>query len=111
MFLIGQPSLSDHGRKELIPLQDPRRTWPWSTRYNNRFNPTTKIKYQIPKLSFVNIKVYDVLGSEIAILVNEQKPIGIHTIEFDATNLPSGIYFYQLKANDFTQTNKMILLK
>ncbi len=51
------------------------------------------------------------LGSEVAILVNEEKPIGTHTIEFNASNLPSGIYFYQLQAPNFTQTKKMILLK
>jgi len=79
--------------------------------YPNPFNPSTKIRYEIPELSFITLKVYDVLGSEIAVLVNEEKPIGTHTIDFDATNLPSGIYFYQLQTPNFTQTKKMILLK
>jgi hypothetical protein len=79
--------------------------------YPNPFNPTTKINYQIPELSFVTINVFDVLGNEIETLVNEEKPIGTHTIEFDASSLPSGIYFYQLKTNNITQTKKMILLK
>jgi hypothetical protein len=79
--------------------------------YPNPFNPTTTIKYSIPELSFVTLKVYDVLGSEIITLVNEEKPIGTHTIEFGASNLPSGIYFYQLQTPNFTQTKKMILLK
>jgi hypothetical protein len=79
--------------------------------YPNPFNPLTIIKYKIPELSFVTIKVYDVLGSEVAILVNEEKSIGSYTIEFDASKLTSGIYFYKLKANNFTQTKKMILLK
>ncbi len=79
--------------------------------YPNPFNPTTIIKYQIPRLSFVTIKVYDVLGNEIATLVDEEKTIGIHSIEFDATSLPSGIYFYQLQTPNLTQTKNMILLK
>ena len=79
--------------------------------YPNPFNPLTKIKYQIPQLSFVTLKVYDVLGREIGTLVNEEIPAGIYEVEFDATNLPSGIYFYQLKAGPFFETKKMILLK
>jgi len=61
--------------------------------YPNPFNPTTTIKYQIPEISFVTIKVYDVLGNEIATLVNEEKPIGSYEVEFNASNLTSGIYF------------------
>ena len=79
--------------------------------YPNPLNPNTTIKYEIPGLSFVTLKIYDVLGSEITTLVNEEKSIGTHTIEFDASNLPSGIYFYQLQTPNFTQTKKMILLK
>ena len=79
--------------------------------YPNPFNPTTTIKYQIPELSFVTIKVYDVLGNKIATLVNEEKPTGSYEVEFDAIGLPSGIYFYRLQAYDFTQTKKMLLLK
>ena len=79
--------------------------------YPNPFNPTTTIKYQIPELSFVTIKVYDVLGNEIATLVNEEKPIGSYEVEFDASRLSSGIYFYQLKAGSFVETKKMVLMK
>jgi hypothetical protein len=82
-----------------------------SQNYPNPFNPSTTIKYQIPERSLVDLKVYDVLGNEIATLVNEEKSIGTHTVEFNATNLPSGIYFYQLQTHKFTQTKKMILLK
>ena len=63
--------------------------------YPNPFNPTTTIKYQIPELSFVTLKVYDVLGNEIATLVNEEKPVGNYEVEFNASELSSGIYFYQ----------------
>jgi hypothetical protein len=79
--------------------------------YPNPFNPTTTISYQIPKLSFVTIKVYDVLGNEISTLVNEEKSIGHYQVEFNASNLSSGIYFYRLQARDFIKTRKMILMK
>ena len=82
-----------------------------SQNFPNPFNPTTKIKYQIPELSFINIKVYDVLGNEIAILVNEEKLAGEYEVEFNGKELTSGIYFYQLEAGNFIQTKKMILLK
>ena len=82
-----------------------------SQNFPNPFNPTTKIKYQIAELSFINIKVYDVLGNEIAILVNEEKSAGEYEIEFNGSEFTSGIYFYQLRAGSFIQTKKMILLK
>ncbi len=82
-----------------------------SQNYPNPFNPTTKIKYQIPELSLVTIKVYDVLGSEIATLVNEDKPIGSYEVEFDGAKLSSGIYYYQVQANNFIETKKMVLMK
>ena len=79
--------------------------------YPNPFNPMTKIKYQIPELSFVTLKVYDVLGNEVITLVSEEKPIGNYEVEFDATVLPSGIYFYRLQAGSFVETKKMVLMK
>ena len=79
--------------------------------YPNPFNPSTTIKYQIPELSFVTLKVYDVLGNEIAILVNEEIPTGIYEVEFIATTLPSGVYFYRLQAGSFVETKKMVLMK
>jgi hypothetical protein len=82
-----------------------------SQNYPNPFNPKTTIKYQLPEMSFVTIKVFDVLGSEIATLVNEEKPAGNYETEFDATVLPSGIYFYRLQAGTFVETKKMILMK
>ena len=79
--------------------------------YPNPFNPVTTIKYQIPEQSFVTLKVYDVLGNEIATLLNEEKPIGNYEVEFDASSLSSGIYFYKLQAGSFVETKKMLLLK
>ncbi|MCG6960091.1 T9SS type A sorting domain-containing protein [bacterium BMS3Abin03] len=79
--------------------------------YPNPFNPTTKISWQSPVGSWQTLKVYDILGNEISTIVNEYKPAGEYEVEFDATDLPSGVYFYQLKAGNFIKTNKMILLK
>ena len=79
--------------------------------YPNPFNPTTNINYQLPVKSFVALKVYDVLGNEIVTLVNEEKPIGNHEITWNAEQLPSGIYFYQIQAGSFVETKKMVLVK
>ena len=79
--------------------------------FPNPFNPTTTIKYQIPEISFVTLKVYDVLGNEVAILVNDEKPTGTYELNWNAANLPSGVYFYRLQAGNFVDTKKMVLLK
>jgi len=84
--------------------------------YPNPFNPSTKIKFTIPAVETghapsVQLIVYDVLGKEIATLVNEEKPAGTYEVEWNATGLPSGVYFYKLRANEFAQVKKMILLK
>ena len=79
--------------------------------YPNPFNPKTKIKYEIAKNGFVNLKVFDVLGREIKTLVNENKNVGVYEIEFEANNLNSGIYFYKLTTNNFSEMKKMILVK
>ena len=79
--------------------------------YPNPFNPNTKIKYEIAKSGFVSLKIYDVLGREIKTLVNENKNVGTYEIDFDANNLNSGIYFYKLTTNNFSEMKKMILVK
>lgn len=79
--------------------------------YPNPFNPGTVISYQLPVSANVSLKVYDVLGNETATLADEYKTAGNYEVEFDATNLPSGIYFYKLQAGDFTETKKLTLLK
>lgn len=79
--------------------------------FPNPFNPETNIEYRIPDAEFVSLKVYDVLGNEAAVLVNEEKPGGTYTIKFDGSSLSSGVYFYRLKAGSFISTKKMILLR
>jgi hypothetical protein len=88
-----------------------------SQNYPNPFNPSTKIKFTIPSVEttrrvvFTTLKVYDVLGNEIATLVNEELSVGEYEVEFDGTGIPSGIYFYKLKAGNFNKTRKMVLIK
>jgi hypothetical protein len=83
--------------------------------YPNPFNPSTSIQYTIGSNQFVSLKVYDVLGNEVVTLINEEKPAGNYEVNFSATGgasqLSSGIYFYQLRAGSFLETKKMILLK
>jgi hypothetical protein len=83
--------------------------------YPNPFNPSTKISWQSPIGSWQTLKVYDMLGKEIATLVDEYKPAGNYEVEFNTSSFKhipsSGIYFYTLKAGEFVQTKKMILLK
>lgn len=85
--------------------------------YPNPFNPSTIIKYSLPKASFVTLKIYDLLGNEIADLIDEEKPPGVHKIKLNADNLSigktlsTGIYFYRLQAGNFIETKKMIFLK
>ena len=87
-----------------------------SQNYPNPFNPSTIIKYQIPKQvrddnANVSLKVYDILGREIATLVNEKQKAGNYEVTWNADNVPSGIYFYRLRAGNFVEAKKMLLLK
>lgn len=82
-----------------------------SQNYPNPFNPSTVISYQLPVSSDVTLKVYDVIGKKVATLIDEYKPSGSYEIEFDAENLPSGVYLYKLQAGSNTETRKMVLMK
>jgi len=82
-----------------------------SQNYPNPFNPTTNIEYTIPEASFVQLKVYDILGNEVAALVNEEQLAGTYRADFMADNLASGFYVAQLRAGDYSKTIKMTLLK
>jgi len=85
-----------------------------SQNFPNPFNPTTVINYALPTNSFVSLKVYNSLGQEVLALVNEMKQVGSYKVNFNATGLPSGVYYYIIRAgnnNEFVKTNKMLLLK
>jgi len=82
-----------------------------SQNYPNPFNPSTVINYQLPRNEVVVLKVFDVLGREVEVLVNERQSAGVHSITFNADKLPSGVYLYRLQAGTFTQTNKLTVLK
>lgn len=79
--------------------------------YPNPFNPVTNLEFQIPNTGFVSLKVYDILGREVATLVNEEKPAGHYKVMFDASSLASGVYLYQLIADEYISSKKMILIK
>ena len=93
--------ISDSERKEFLLSQN----------YPNPFNPTTTINYSVVEHSLVSLKIFDVLGEEVETLINQQMTAGNYKIEFDASTLPSGIYFYRLQSNNFSETKKLILLK
>ena len=82
-----------------------------SQNYPNPFNPSTKIKFSVPINSFVSLKVYDAIGREVAELVNEELQTGSYLVEFDGSNLSSGVYFYTLKAGNFVSTKKLVLMR
>ncbi len=79
--------------------------------YPNPFNPTTAIRYQLPVASDVRLVVYDLLGRELAVLVNERKMPGSYEVEFDASSLASGMYLYRLQSGNYIETKKMLILK
>ena len=94
------------GDEQLFPL-----VYSLRQNYPNPFNPFTSIEYVLPRTSFVSLKIYNVLGEEVAALVNGAKPAGIQKIEWQADGFPSGVYFYRLQTGDFVETKKLILLR
>jgi hypothetical protein len=102
----GQFAYSDAVEVEVVPNQ-----YELSQNFSNPFNPSTKIRYQLPKESKVVLRIYNILGSEVMELVNDKKEAGVYEVEFNANNLSSGTYIYKITADNFVQTKKMILLK
>jgi hypothetical protein len=82
-----------------------------SDNYPNPFNPVTQIQYSLPSAVDVKLTVFNALGQQVDLLVNERKSAGRHTASFDASTLPSGVYFYKLQTGTFTQTKSMMLIK
>jgi hypothetical protein len=107
MYLLSETTSVDVESEEIsIPTE-----FSLSQNYPNPFNPTTKIKYSVPEISFVTIKLYDALGNEITTLVNEEKEVGSYKIDFDGSRLSSGIYFYKMQTEKFMEIKKMVLLR
>ena len=79
--------------------------------YPNPFNPTTHFQFSLSSGQFVTLKIYDVLGKEIATLVDGERNAGTYSVNWDASGLPSGVYFYRMKAGDFVDTKKLVLTK
>ena len=108
-YRIGHASVVITGiteREEEVPHQ-----FTLNQNYPNPFNPSTTIRYELPHVSRVGLKVYNTLAQEVATLVNETKPAGVYTVQFDAGHLASGVYFCRLQAGDFVQTKRMLILK
>ncbi len=108
----GEAVLSKQGFVErTLSVNEIVKTYDLEQNYPNPFNPVTTIRYQLPKEGLVTLKVYDILGSEVATLVNEQKTTGKYEANFNASRLASGVYIYRLQANDYISVKKMVLLK
>lgn len=101
-----EKQIIDEGIVEAAP-----KVYALNSNYPNPFNPTTQISYQIPNDGFVNLTVYNSLGQEVAVLVNQHQSIGRYSVQFNAANFPSGIFFYTIKADGFYSVKKMLLLK
>ena len=110
-FILDDLSFSVSTRIEEEPLAEIPGEFELFQNYPNPFNPATNIRYGIPQVSFVNIEVYNSLGQKVAELVNEQKAAGEYEVAFDASQLPGGVYFYQIHAGSYQKVMKMMLMK
>ena len=118
---VHKSSLATNQEKTLIAIRDTGATsviynlnifdYDLKQNYPNPFNPSTTIKYQIPQTGFVTLKVYDILGEEVAVLVNEEMTVGRYEVNFNASSLASGVYLYRINVNDYVDVKKMLLLK
>lgn len=95
----------------VVPSTETAKVYQLAQNYPNPFNPSTTIKFSIAQAGLVKLSVYNILGERVADLVNETMNAGEHTVRFDASNLPSGIYIYKIQSGNFTRTNKMLLIK
>ena len=98
-------------QKQLKLIYNAVKKFELTQNYPNPFNPGTTIRFNLPEASIVKLRIFNILGQEISILVNEFKESGTHTINFNASELSSGIYIYRIEAGNFVQTRKMTLLK
>ncbi|MGE5456993.1 MAG: T9SS type A sorting domain-containing protein, partial [Methanococcaceae archaeon] len=111
---ITNGALWKYDLSNLLAVEDnpaPVKTFSLSQNYPNPFNPSTQISFHLPEGAKVTIRVYDLLGKEAAVLMDEYRSAGTHTVQFNASNLPSGMYIYQLRAGEHTSMRKMLLIK
>ena len=106
LYIINDVTGVEDDQGSLIPTE-----YRLEQNYPNPFNLSTRIKYAVPKESLINIMIFNALGQEMAELVNENKPAGNYEVEFNAEDLASGVYIYRMKAGDFIETKKMVLMK
>jgi hypothetical protein len=109
-FMVSN-SKGESWRKEFRVVVTAPETFELFQNYPNPFNPTTSFGFQIANFGMVTLVIYDMLGREVAMLVNEELPPGSHNVVWDASNYPSGVYFYSLQAGSFLETRKMVLIK
>ena len=95
-----------HNEENDIPLR-----FALEQNYPNPFNPTTVVRYQVPAASDVKLVVFDLLGREVSVLVNERRSAGVHEVTFNGSNLASGTYFYRIQARDFVMTRKFLIVR
>jgi len=107
LYAIATDDLTINDEIEVLPLKE----FMLEQNYPNPFNPSTTISFSIPSSVFTSLKVYDILGNEIATLINEEKPAGDYQIIWNAENVPSGVYLFRLNAGNFSEMKKMILMK
>ena len=104
------PSMSKNDNQKQVSNIIPEK-YDLSQNYPNPFNPVTKINFSILKSGFVTLKVYDITGREIKVLVNEMKQSGYYTVDFNGAGFASGVYFYRIQSSDFTSVKRMVLIK
>lgn len=106
-FFSGEPTSLDNAFNTQLPTE-----YKLYQNYPNPFNPTTKIKFSVPEnQGRVTLKVFDILGNELVVLVNEEKQAGLYEVNFDGSRFASGIYIYRFQSDNYNQIKKMILLK
>jgi hypothetical protein len=105
--IMGKTSINEVSYKGSLAIE----SYELAQNYPNPFNPSTIINYQIPENGMVTLKIYDILGKEVKTLVNEQKTAGRYEVNFNASDLASGVYIYKLQVNDFVSSRKMLMIK
>jgi len=109
---VGPPSqMISSAAEERREVSVPEKNFWLRSNYPNPFNPSTIFEFRVSSFGFVSLKVFDVLGKDVATVVNGVRPAGVYSVRWNASSLPSGVYFYQLRAGDFVDTKKMVYTK